>query len=308
MLTKDASRREYVSRINKVMDYLDSNLDKPLNLGVLAEVANFSPFHFHRIFTCLTGEPVNSFVRRIRIQKAASLLVSNPDMPISDIIYRCGFGSPSVFSRVFKGFFEMSPTQYREQNKFPFSKNSQTHGKISKKLNGDNIYFYSIEHLNTVIMNTKIEVREMPVLRLVYCRHTGAYNQIGIAYGKLMKWAGARGLLRNPEVKTVTVYHDDPAVTPENQVRQSACITVTTEVKTEGEFGNMYLPGGKYAVGRFEISEPEFAQSWDSMCAFLVDSGFQPDDRNAYELYHNDHEQHPQRKFIVDLCIPVKPL
>jgi len=123
-----------------------------------------------------------------------------------------------------------------------------------------------------------------------------------------MRWAGPRGLLDNPDFKTVTVYHDDPTVTEIDKVRQSACITVDREVKTEGEFGNLKVPGGKYVVGSFEILPTEFEQAWNSVCLWLSQSGYQPSDDNPYELYHNNHDEHPQGKFIVDICIPVKPM
>lgn len=157
-------------------------------------------------------------------------------------------------------------------------------------------------------MNKRIEIKEMPAMNLVYCRHMGDFAKIGEAYGKLMQWAGPRGLLNNPNFKSVTVYHDDPSVTKIENVRQSACITVEGNVKTEGEFGNLTIPGGKYVVGRFEINDTQFTESWNSVCVWLSESGYQPDDRNAYELYHNNHEEHPEKKFILDICIPVKPL
>jgi hypothetical protein len=47
--------------------------------------------------------------------------------------------------------------------------------------------------------------------------------------------------------KTVTVYHDDPKVVEMEKVRQSACITVDEDVKPEGEFGKMHVPGGLHS-------------------------------------------------------------
>lgn len=65
----------------------------------------------------------------------------------------------------------------------------------------------------------------MPALQLIYCRHMGAFNQIGQAYEKLFKWAGPRGLV-TPTSKTVTVYHDDPSITSIEKVRQDASLIV----------------------------------------------------------------------------------
>lgn len=157
-------------------------------------------------------------------------------------------------------------------------------------------------------MKTNIEIKEMPALDLIYCRHKGQYDQIGKAYEKLFKWAGPRGLLNFPETKTATVYHDDPKVTDTDNVRQSACITVNKDVKPEGEFGKLHLPECKCAVGHFEIDVTEFEQAWNTMCLWVSESGYQPDDRNPYELYYADPEHHPENKFELDICIPVKLL
>lgn len=92
-------------------------------------------------------------------------------------------------------------------------------------------------------METTINVQEKPEIQVIYCRHTGAFNQIGNAYEKLMRWAGPRGLI-GPDTHGITVYHDDPSVTEIEKVRQSACIPVHREVKVEGEIGKMTLPAG----------------------------------------------------------------
>ncbi|MCK5029357.1 MAG: AraC family transcriptional regulator [Bacteroidales bacterium] len=310
MIPKNSYQKEYIFRINKVIDYIDSNLDKSLNLETLANVANFSPFHFHRIFATFTGETLNGFVKRIRIEKAASLLINDPEIPINEIAYYCGFSSNSVFSRVFKEYFKYSAKDYRQIMLNELSKNSQSNSKIDKLKRSSIDYIRIVELTNKWknLMKTNIEVKELPTLDLIYCRHIGQYDQIGKAYEKLFKWAGPRGLLKFPQTKTVTVYHDDPKTTDIEKVRQSACITVETEVKTEGEIGKLSVPAGKHAVGHFEIDVTEFEQAWNAMCIWVSESGYQPADENPYELYHADPEHHPEHKFVLDICIPVKPL
>lgn len=310
MISKNIYQKEYIFRINKVVDYIDNNIDKSLNLDTLAEVANFSPYHFHRIFTVFTGETVNGFVKRIRVEKAARLLIIENDVPISEIAYSCGYNSTSVFCRVFKDHFKTSAKNYREKMIDQKSKISQSESKNSKFNDSSSDYIRIVE-LNKKwkeIMKKDIEVKEMPAMDLIYCRHTGQFDQIGKAYEKLFKWAGPRGLLNFPETKTVTVYHDDPKITDIEKVRQSACITIEKDVKPEGEFGKLSVPAGKHAVGHFEIDVTEFEQAWNAMCLWVSESGYQPANGNPYELYYKDPEQHPENKFVLDICIPVKPL
>jgi AraC-like DNA-binding protein len=67
-----AHRREYERRVYRVMDYVQAHLDEDLTLEKLAGVAAFSPFHFHRVFASITGETLSDFIRRVRLERAAS--------------------------------------------------------------------------------------------------------------------------------------------------------------------------------------------------------------------------------------------
>lgn len=314
MDSKQISRQEYTTRINRVMDYIRLNLDKPIDLCILASIALFSPYHFHRIFTAMVGETPNNFVSRIKLEKAAQLLHNNPKTSVSDVAFACGFVNISSFSRAFKGYFNMTTTEFRNQDKaiyikngIRYSKDCKVVSKIGKNNQQINEQFCSVELNKIIIMDTKIEIKQMPELNLIYCRHTGAFNKIGQAYEKLFKWAIPRGFA-NPNTKTVTVYHDDPAITSIDKVRQDASIIIDGDVKVDGEIGKLTIPSGKYAVGRFEIKETEFEEAWNTMCAWLTESGCQPADSSTYEYYHNDYSESPEHKFIVDICIPVKPL
>lgn len=311
---KELSKQEYTARINRVMDFIGQNLDKTIDLSAMANIASFSPYHFHRIFAFVVGETPNNFLSRIRLEKAAQLLQDNPRATISDIAFQCGFVNASSFSRAFRGYFGTSASAFRMQEKAIFVKDGIRYGKnckpiskIGKNVQPINDQFCSIELNQLIIMETKIAIKQMPELNLIFCRHTGAFNQIGQAYEKLFKWAIPRALV-TPETKTVTVYHDDPSITSIDKVRQDASIIVRSDVKVEGEIGKSKLDAGKYAVGHFEIRETEFEQAWNTMCSWLTESGHQPGEGSSYELYHNNYQDHPDFKFIVDICIPVKPL
>lgn len=115
--------------------------------------------------------------------------------------------------------------------------------------------------------------------------------------------------MNSPDAKFISVYHDSPEVTDESKLRTSICITVPEDTPVEGEIGKMTIAGGKYAVARFEIASDEYSDAWDAVFGgWMPESGYQPDDGPCYELYLNNPEEHPERKCIVEICVPVKPL
>ena len=61
----------YRERVNSVINYIKDHLAEPLPIDKLARLAHFSPFHFHRIFGSIVGEPLHACVKRLRLQRAA---------------------------------------------------------------------------------------------------------------------------------------------------------------------------------------------------------------------------------------------
>ncbi len=159
----------------------------------------------------------------------------------------------------------------------------------------------------------EIIVKSIPAFTVAYLRHIGPYKGdaelFGKLWNKLMVWAEPRGLLQQPDLKCPIIYHDDPEITDEQKLRISVCISVPENTKVDGEIGKMEIPAGKYAVGHFEISDKEFQNAWDYMFAdWMPNSGYQPDDRLCYELCLNDPSKHPEKKHIIEIHVPVKPL
>jgi len=323
-------RGQYIFRINNVLDYIEQNIDKKLHLKTLSGVANFSPFHFHRIFQSMVGETVNQFIQRVRIEKAANMLISNLKKSITEVAFDSGFSSSATFSRAFREFFEMTPSEWRNKGSLTDRKISKTESKKSQEISNigkdlyqsicifDNVTGKQIWRLEMKKgieskLEANVEVKEIASINVAYLRHIGPYigdvELFESLFGKLVKWAGPRGLINFPETQFISVYHDNPDITDENKHRLSVCLTVPENTKGEGEVGTMIIEGGTYAVAHFEISDNEYESAWASVYGkWLPDSGYQPVDRPCFELYLNDPKEHPENKHIVDIHIPVKPL
>src|SRR5271165_3263456 len=118
---KTHANSEYAQRINRVIDYLRGNLDRQVKLKELARVACLSEFHFHRIFGAVSGETLNNFTNRLRLEKAARLLRYS-DKSLTDIALDCGFSSSATFSRAFRSGYDTSPSQFRKSGEIKKSK------------------------------------------------------------------------------------------------------------------------------------------------------------------------------------------
>lgn len=306
----DVTSEDYKSRINRVVDYILSNLHKPLSVEELSGQASLSSYHFHRIFTAMTGEPLAKYVMRKRLERSAALLVSDMKSPVMNIALECGFNSANVFCRNFKRHFGLTPGEYRSKKGLSNSKNRQFESINDPKNRSYSRYFCC--HKTLIIgektMNCTFEIKKMPAFHVIYCRHQGAFDQMQEAFVKLMQWAYPRGLVAAPEMKLLSVYHDDPEITEKDKLTSDAGMIVAGKVKTDGEIGQYEISGGLYAVGRFEVAMEEFPAAWNAMFGLLKEHGCQCTDGYHYEVYQNNRDEHPEKKWIVDICIPVKVL
>ncbi|GAA3552869.1 AraC family transcriptional regulator [Snuella lapsa] len=295
---------DYKNRINRVFEYIDENLDSDLSLKTVSEIAFFSPFHFHRVFKFVTGETLNEYVTRRKIEKS-SLDLLHKNITTTEIAHKFGFSDNSSFSRTFKKYFGVSPTEFKKQNPNRHSKIRQLESKNRQDYPEYEKYIYVIDNLkNWIKMNANVEIKEMPKMELAYVSSIGPQN-LETAYGKLMQWTTPKGLM-NEQTKMVTIYHDSFKVTQSCKVRMSASVLLNKSVDTEGEIGLTTIEAGKFIVGSFEIGLNEFEKSWTGLFVWMNENGYKKADREPFEIYHNNFNEHPQRKAIVDFCIPIE--
>ena len=139
ILRNPNTENEYKSRINRALDYIEANLEKQFTLDELASVANFSKFHFHRIFLALIGETPFQFILRLRLEKAASLLILNPVKSITEIAFEVGFMDVSVFSRNFKNNFHISASLYKSEK---HEKSNLSQLESNRQQEGESSFIY----------------------------------------------------------------------------------------------------------------------------------------------------------------------
>lgn len=98
--------------MERTLTYIEENLQEKITLKALAEIACFSPFHYHRVFQALVGESVMEYVRKRRLTRAAERLFYT-NLKVIDIALEVGFDYQESFNRAFKRYYGMSPLQYR---------------------------------------------------------------------------------------------------------------------------------------------------------------------------------------------------
>ena len=99
----------------KVLTYIHDQLDEPILIESLAQIATISVGHFSRAFKNSTGETPHACVTRIRIERARELMLQTKE-PLSQIAIACGFADQSHFSRQFRSVLGQTPGVWRRMN------------------------------------------------------------------------------------------------------------------------------------------------------------------------------------------------
>lgn len=108
----------YKEQIEQAIQFMESHLTERLDAERVAASVHLSYYHFHRIFTAMTGETLGDYIRKRRLTEAAVALLSS-ERPILDIALEYQFESQEAFSRSFKQVFGASPGSFRKRSKRP---------------------------------------------------------------------------------------------------------------------------------------------------------------------------------------------
>ena len=130
----------YISDIQKAIDYIEENLEEEINYESIAKNIGMSSYYFHRMFSAIIGISPAEYIRNRRLTCAAEELTGEK-CNILDVALKYGFESNESFTRAFIKFHGVSP-------KFAKQKGNELKAfskiKFELKVDGGNILNYRI--------------------------------------------------------------------------------------------------------------------------------------------------------------------
>ena len=321
------NRSVYEERVNRALDYISEHLDGDLSLNKLARVGCFSAFHFHRIFQAITGETLNAHVRRVRLERAATLMKASPRRRITDIAMDAGFAGSAEFSRAFKSHFGRNASAWDRRS--PLEKS-----KICKA--PDPISLYTLEELQSrsIAAHFRVRVHRLTSFRYVYVRTFDPYGneRLVAVYHSLVHWLAERGTDFR-DVVMVGMSLDDPAITPAEKCRYDMGVAFPRVSGDQDILGEIVRSRGRERCDKalpkrpecdargFTIRDFKSQQIASLHCAgdlalvdcawqylyriWLPSRAFEPADMPAMEMFVQIPEEIGWMTFNLQACIPV---
>ena len=277
---------QYQRQLDAVTDYIYAHLDDDLSLDRLADVSGFSPYHWHRIYRAVRGETAAQTVRRLRLERAATMLAQNA-WPLERIARRAGFTSADAFSRAFQRAYDRTPGRFRSDRAGgPNGTGGSRRPAVIPDAESPTPY--------------PVRVEERPECRLAVAEHRGSYMGIGWAFARVVDRMG----LRKPRV---AIYEDDPGIVPEAALRAVAGVVVGPEAEVPEDLETRVVPAGRYAVMRYTgpYASMHAAYLW-LYGQWLPASGWEPRDHPVIEEYLTDPATTPPAQAATDILLPLR--
>ena len=139
--------------LNNMITYIENNLTEDIEYKTLSKIVGMSEYNLQRIFVFLTGISISEYIRKRRLSKAFEELRAT-DIKIIDLAIKYGYDSSISFSRAFKKFFNMTPSECKKSEKsyklFPiatFNNNNYINDEVNyqiKEMKSKTIYCFGV--------------------------------------------------------------------------------------------------------------------------------------------------------------------
>lgn len=118
-------------QLNRALELFETNIDRPIRIGAVAEAVRLSVSRFSDKFRCSVGEPPARYLRRCRVKRAQEMMLSTGES-LATIAVDCGFADQPHFTRIFSSMVGVSPAAWRralfQRADESLNKRESTHG------------------------------------------------------------------------------------------------------------------------------------------------------------------------------------
>lgn len=270
----------WMARMERAVELLASRLDEPPALEELARAAGVSPFHFHRIWRALTGEPVGQTVARLRIAVSQQRLAVG-DASVTEIAMDGGFGTPQSFARAFRRVTGLSPSAFLSSGLQEINVGPKPDAEV------------------------RIELRDAGEL-VALRREGGAYRELNAMFWQVWNWAESAGKL-DGLLGLYGIPWDDPVSVAEERLRYDACLELTDPGEPAAPLRILPLPAGEYAALRHTGSYEGLEDANQALVRWLIASGRVPADFPLFHHFLDDPEEVPEEALRTDILIRLEP-
>lgn len=289
----------YEDRINRAIVLIDREIDNDLSIKRLADEACLSQFHFHRIFSSMTGESVHTLTTRMRMQRALALTQKNCRPQWQQIAKAVGYRSTDVFSRAFKRHYGCRPSEFDLASWWQDRPDRKDALEVSQ---------YFLRPAPPLPIDFKVDIVRRPAATVIFSRGIGAYvdpsNMIA-AYERLRD-AAAEFHLPLPG-KLSGASQDDPELVPRSRCRYDFVLEVADAFATPKGLQRAARDEGRWATTRVKGGFEVVDRAWNIFFkCWLPQSGQNLRDAPAEEIYHATPEVIGWNQFDLTLAIPLE--
>ena len=285
MKQKITTKNDHIERVNEVLFCIHGDIQKNYTVEELSLLVAMSPFHFNRIFKEITGESLHAYIKRVKLEHAANLLLFNPDATITHILGEVGFCSNASFCQAFKERFLVTPTKWKEVD----------------KLNENRDYTYANEPLH-------VKIGVVASHEVAYVRHKGYDRSIKQAWLKLRAWSLSQNVAFEHQ-KMIGLHHSNPRFVEASQCHYVACLELPQDKKfyRNGEIGMMKIPESFCAIFSLQGVYGDLKKYMDVIYhEWLPKSAYEKVSLPSFALYRQNHFVNADEKFDLDFCVPVR--